>query len=257
MRKTFANRIATSIAAAGLALLAGSASAVDLTDIFEEALEANQVAQNSQTTIDATQDQTNKLVGQYKLVLKDIDGLRVYNTRQERLITSQRTEMRQLGESIEGVTRVRRHITPLMVRMIDALDAIVENDVPFLLQERRDRVATLRDLMDLADVSESEKFRRVLEAYQIEAEFGRTLEAYEAPIPGGDQIVIYLRVGRVSLSYQTRDGAVTGAFNPTTREWEELGAEFRSGVATGIKIAQGQTAPELIRVPVAAPVSGE
>ena len=70
-----------------------------------------------------------------------------------------------------------------MLEMIDTLGQIVEADIPFRIHERRARVVRLRDMMDQAEVTASEKYRRVMEAYQGELEFGRTTEAYSDTLP--------------------------------------------------------------------------
>ena len=99
-----------------------------------------------------------------------------------------------------------------MLRMIAGLEEFVALDVPFLLQERSDRINNLKAMMDRADVAVSEKFRRVLEAYQVEVDYGRTIESYagNAEFDGQNQQVNYLRIGRVALVYQSRDKQTMG-----------------------------------------------
>jgi hypothetical protein len=109
--------------------------------------------------------------------------------------------------------------------------------------------------MDRADVEDSEKYRRIMEAYQIENEYGRTIEVYQdtLSIDGEERTLDFLRVGRVALLYQTLDGEEVGAWDQQAREWVELPSEYSDSVRKGIRIARKQLAPDMIRVPVAAP----
>ena len=141
----------------------------------------------------------------------------------------------------------------MMLEMIDTLGQIVEADMPFRLKERRARVERLRNMMDQADVTTSEKYRRVMEAYQGELEYGRTTESYAETLPTTGQTVDFLRVGRTLLVYQTSDQEVTGWFNPTTREYEALPAKYRLEVKEGIAIAKNEKAPDLVVLPVPGP----
>jgi len=134
------------------------------------------------------------------------------------------------------------------------LERIVEADVPFRLRERRARVQRLNDIMGQADVTVSEKYRRIIEAYRGELEYGRTTEAYADSLPTSGQTVNFLRVGRVLLVYQTSDQAVTGWFNPVTREFEDLeDGRFRLEVERGLAISRNQKAPNLVMLPVPGP----
>ena len=146
-----------------------------------------------------------------------------------------------------------------MLRMIDALDAFVSLDVPFLEEERAERTLELRKLMHRADVTEAEKYRRIMEAYQIENDYGRTIEAYRSTLTQGDKEVTvnFLRVGRIALVYQTLDESEAGAWNQDSRSWELLDANLRSSIRNGLRIARKQSAPDLIRLPLLAPKRGE
>ena len=99
-----------------------------------------------------------------------------------------------------------------MLKMIDALDKFVSLDIPFLLKERTERVANLKTIMDRGDISTSEKFRKVTEAYQIESDYGRTIEAYRSEVnfEGETFNADFLRVGRVSLTFVTSNGDKAG-----------------------------------------------
>src|SRR4030095_2107472 len=105
--------------------------------------------------------------------------------------------------------------------MLDTLKQLVELDVPFLLEERRARVAKLEKEIDRADVSLSEKYRRVVEAYQIEMEYGRTIDSYDGRLGDGAdaRTVQFLRIGRTALLYQTLDGNETGYWDANGKSW--------------------------------------
>jgi hypothetical protein len=142
--------------------------------------------------------------------------------------------------------------------MIEGLDQFVALDVPFLLEQRETRVAMLRELMERDDVSVAEKFRKVTEAYQIENEYGSTIESYKATltIDGAKREVDFLRVGRISLMYQSQDGKLSGAWDQPSRQWHALGNEYKNQIKFGLQIAKKQVAPDLVLIPVHAPEAG-
>ena len=176
-----------------------------LKPVVDEAAKINESAAKSQEKINGITDQIDSKLQQFKTLMKEIEGLEVYNTQLRKQINNQEQEMADLNAAIDEVSVVERQITPLMMRMIDGLEQFVALDVPFLPEERANRVADLRAMMDRADVAASEKFRRVMEAYQVEMDYGRTMEAYSGihSINGQERDVEFLRLGRTALIYQT------------------------------------------------------
>jgi hypothetical protein len=164
--------------------------------------------------------------------------------------------MQALSESIANIALIERQIVPLMLRMLDALEGFVALDTPFLMKERNGRIVRLREMMERSDVTAAEKLRRVIEGYQIENDYGRTIEAYKGSTDvGGKELEVdFLRIGRVALLYQTVGGATTGVWDQSAHAYVELPpATYQAAVAQGLKIARKQVAPDLLIVPVAAP----
>jgi hypothetical protein len=207
-----------------------------------------------QKSIDAISDETDDLLAQYRTVLKQIDSIRVFNQQMRELIASQEAELASLEDQLARVQEVARSVTPLMLRMIAAIEQFVALDVPFLLEERTERIAELRKLMNRADVSNAEKYRQIMEAYQIENEYGRTIESYRGTVDlaGRETTVDFLRFGRIALVYQSLDQADSGVWNQQTRSWDPLDSSYRSAIRQGLRIARKQAAPDLIRLPLAA-----
>ena len=139
-----------------------------------------------------------------------------------------------------------------MVRMIDDLQRNTEQGLPFLLDERQSRIALLRDMLQRADVSVSEKYRRVLEAFQIELEYGRTLEAYRERVDG--QAYDMLRVGRIGLYRLSQDQQQAWTWLMSSNGWRELPSDMLADIKQAFKVARQTTAPQLITVPLASPL---
>jgi hypothetical protein len=143
--------------------------------------------------------------------------------------------------------------------MVETLEQFVQLDSPFLVEERAGRVKDLKQLVDLPDVSLAEKYRRIMEAYQVEAEYGRTIEAYTGELPAGEandakgRTVNFLRVGRMVLLYATLDGGESGYWDAQSKSYKSLPSDFNREIEHGLQIARKEAAPDLLKVPLPAP----
>ena len=236
-----------------LASLAAPLPAQDLEPVLNLEQAINAEASESQERVSALATQTRDLLSEYRAVVRETEALRIYNDNLERVVIDQRDEIQSIDRQLEGLEDTNRDIVPLMLEMIGMLGRIVEADIPFRIDERRARVDRLRVMMEQAEVTVSEKYRQVMEAYQTELEFGRTTEAYSDALPTTGQTVHYLRVGRTLLLYQSSDQTVTGWFNPATRNFEALPDRYRLEVRDGLAIARNERAPDLVTLPVPGP----
>tara|TARA_Y100000588_G_C14267956_1_gene930864 strand:- start:1708 stop:2538 length:831 start_codon:yes stop_codon:yes gene_type:complete len=220
---------------------------------------SDQNSKGSQAVVSDLSDETQDLLGQYRLVLQQIDRLIAYNDYVERLIVDQEAQIIDIRQQLDQFALIERGIVPLMLDSIDTLDKFIDLDVPFLLEERKTRVARLRTIMNLSDVTVSEKYRQIMDAYQIETTYGRDIEAYTGllEIDGASRQVDFLRVGRTSLTYQTPDQEETGFWNKKDRRWEKLPNKYQNYVTQGLRVARKQVTPNLLELPVEAPGEGE
>ena len=218
--------------------------------------QGNDLGVESQKRIDMISEETESLFTRYSNTVRQIESIRVYNRQMQELVDAQERELASLRDQLDRVEEVGRSVTPLMLRMIDAIERFVALDVPFLLEERTSRVAELRKMMARADVNNAEKYRAIMEAYQIENEYGRTIEAYRGSIEseGRDITVDFLRFGRIALVYQSLDESQSGVWDREAKNWMALDSSYRSPIRAGLRIARKQTAPDMIKLPLPAPV---
>ncbi len=241
--------------AAGIGF-SGFALAASVDGVLQTGESKTAQAVASQKRIDRIADDTDQLLSDFRMVNKEIESLRVYNSQLEKQVASQREVIEALDQSIQDVTIIERQIQPLMLKMLDSLKQFVELDVPFHRQEREERIAMLRNNMARADISVAEKFRQILEAYQIESEYGRKIDAYQdtLEVDGQPREVNMLRVGRIALLYQTKDTKLSGAWDQAQRDWVELDdGEYRRAIQQGLRIAKKQATREMMQLPIAAP----
>ena len=219
--------------------------------------EARRISENQQAQkrVDEVHEATLDLATEYQNKLKVVDGLKVYNALLQKQLNAQDIEVDTLRSSIANATVIERQMVPLMMRMLDGLDEFIALDVPFLLEERETRVSNLRALMERADLTVAEKSRRVFEAYQIENDYGRTLEAYKGKLDLGDRSydVDFLRIGRIALLYRSVGNDRFGHWDTASNQWVETDqSQFKRNVDKGLKVARQEMAPELFTVPVPA-----
>jgi hypothetical protein len=242
--------------AGGALGVAASSNAASIDQILDVGKQRTAEAKTSQAKIDRLADETRDLLSDYKTVMKQVDGLRVYNARLERQIANQNQRISDIDGSISEAAVIQRQIPPLVGRMLDGLEQFINLDMPFDLDTRLGNIEAVRNNLDRSDVTAAEAFRQVLELYSIELQYGRGIESYSDTIEinGTPREVDILRIGRISLVYQTTDGAETGAWDTGSGGWQALPAgDYASAVRKGVRIAKKQATIELLNMPVAAP----
>lgn len=208
-----------------------------------------------QERINALDDETREMLNEYRQAMSQVADLEAYNQQLERLVAAQNVEMADYERQFADIETTKRQILPLILRMLEVLEEFVAVDMPFLPEERSMRIAELKALMGRPDVPTSEKYRRVTEAYQIELEYGHTIEGYEGEMKkdGETRTVAFLRYGRLGLYYMTLDGLEIGQWDKAADRWVQLDDDYRQSMDRAMRIARKQLPPDLTRLPVPAP----
>ena len=197
---------------------------INMESVLEVGRENQELSASSQDAIDQTERQTDKIVNEYKVVSKQVEGLKLYNAQKRIQIQSQ----------------------------LDLMDKLDEQLVQVVVMQRG-RVDLVRSSLSKPKVTASEQVRQVLEAYNIEAEYGRKIDTYEDKLADGT-VVNILVIGRIGMFYQTKDERSSGRWNNETGTWEELSGSYRKPIRDGIRMAKKLAPTDMLLMPV---VKGE
>ncbi len=250
-----AGRSVAALLAAALVMGSGSAAMAQLDAARQTESQTVQEGAETQEKIDRIDDDRGELFREYKSVLRQLEKFRKYNAELRKVIADQEEQKTNLRDQIARVGEIDKDVVPLISDMLAGLEQFVVEDVPFLQDERTQRMTRLKELMPRSDITVAEKFRRVLEAYQIENEYGRTIEAYEETTGAGEEArkLNYLRIGRVALFRQSPDFDNTQMWDQAQRQWVDLPGRYAEAVKTGRDMAQEFVPPNLLVLPVIVP----
>jgi hypothetical protein len=235
-----------------LTLLTTFVAASEMEPVLEVGRNNTELSATSQAKIDSTESATNKLVNEFKVVSKQVEGLKLYNAQKRIQIQAQLDLMDKYDEQLVQVVIMQRQIPPLAQRMLEGLEKYVNLDTPFHIEERRQRLDLVRASLSNPKVTASEQVRQILEAYNIEGEYGRKLDAYDETIviDGQEMVVNILRVGRLGMFFQTKDERKTGYYDNETGTWETLSGSYRVQVRDGIRMAQKLAPMDIMMLPI-------
>jgi hypothetical protein len=245
-------------AAAVLAVLCAPAQAQFRSALQESDATARETA-TAQQQIDQLDDQTASLLNDYRANLKQLEAARRYNASLTRNIQAQERQIERLREDIDNVEGLQRAMQPLMEDMVSRFGQLVDADLPFLEAERSERAARLSGVLENPEMSAAQRYRLIVEAYQIEGEYGRTIGSYEGTVNynGEDLTGEFLRIGRVSLMFKTPDDSTLLIYDPAAGGWTDLNRSYLQDVKYAIRMAKEQTAPDIFFAPVKPPVAAQ
>lgn len=230
---------------------------------FQSALSTSEQTANdaaaSQGRIDQLDDQTQQLLNDYRANVKQLEAAQRYNQSLVRNIENQEREKTNLREDIDNIAGIRKAMLPLMEDMVGRFGELVNADIPFETAVRQARVARLGSVLNDTNLSEAQRYRLIVEAYQIENEYGRTITAYEGTVDGdgGELTGEFLRIGRIALIFKTPDDSVLQIYDKDAGGFVNLNKSYLQDVKLGLRMAKEQTAPDILFVPVKPPAAAQ
>lgn len=233
-------------------MLYTSIIARELDRAVELTTKANVNSVKSQDKIDKYVNKKEKLYNTYRVLSYELKSLNNYNAELQEIVVSQNNEKESIFKQIDQIDETKRDILPLIKNMLLSLEELIQNDTPFLYEERTKRVSRLKKLIKMSDISIASKYRAVIEAYEIENEYSRTIETYNNILEydGLTKSVKFLRIGRISLYYVTEDNSECAIWDNETKDWYILDNSYSIKLNSAIKIASKKGVPNLLNLPM-------
>ncbi|WP_417683078.1 DUF3450 domain-containing protein [Pseudidiomarina aquimaris] len=248
------NKSKVAAALVGALAMAGSsiAAAQSVSTLQSEEAKTHQADVRSQEKINSLFEQSNELLYEYRGIVDQYEQLKVYNDHVQRLVDGQNEQLASLQRQIDGIEDTKQGVVPLMYKMIDALEQFVKLDIPIHRDRRLERVQRLRDVMENPNVTTSEQFRQITEAYQAEMDYGSGLIAYEGKLnfEGEEISVDFFHLGRAALMAQSLDLKNGWIYNQDAGQWEVLDDAYLAPLTKAIRMARKQSAPDLLQLPI-------
>jgi len=250
------------------AMSLGAAGTVVAQDSLSQAsIQAQQTQAELQSRIDNADDATREALRRLRQAKQQADRLGSYNAELAPIVDNQAKRIASEKQALTQISVTREALPGEMREMVEQLRAMIEADMPFLRNERLARVNGLNEMLSNDDVSQADKLQRIFSAWRAELAYGREMDQWSGPLDGaqseaasqGSQLareVDYLRIGRTGWYYVTPSDQAGGVWSVANAEWEALNSEQISEVRRGIRIAQDQSAPALLRLPASLVVEG-
>ncbi len=223
---------------------------------------SDQVQKTVKESIDIRQETQKKrerwhkeylnLIQKYKDLLNQIKDLEAKNKELKVKKTDLKGKIKNYQEEISKLDSISSQMLPFLKKVYMALEEMVKKDLPFLREERKRRLNILKEVIEGSNFSLAEKYRKVMEALFIEAEYGNTIEVYQDRINiNGKKIEgNVFRLGRVALFFQSPDRKISAIFDPSTSSWKTLPRRYTNDITAAIEIAKRRRPVELLILPI-------
>ncbi|GAB2801253.1 hypothetical protein GCM10027040_31110 [Halomonas shantousis] len=216
----------------------------------DESVSAQREQAALQERIDAADEETRQALEHLRETEREAQRLESYNEELAPLVERQTETLARREQALEDIEVTRESLPGLMRSMVTRLRTLIEADMPFLQEERLARVASLDEMLAASDLGLADKWDRLFAAWRAELDYGRDMDSWRGALVGDEtREVDYLRIGRVGFYYLTPDGHHGGVWKAAQGEWQPLNDAQLVELRKGIRIAQDQRAPELLKLP--------
>lgn len=213
--------------------------------------QATRRAEQVQQQINQLDDERSDMVGEFRTLLQRKTAAELYARQQEAAVESQEREIASLTDQLNRVDEITSQTVPMLETLIDDLDSFIDADLPFRLEARKDRIARLREYLVDPNISVTERYRQIMDAYTAEMEVGRKTDTWKETITVDDKEVTVDMVlfGRVALVYMDPTGRYAKRYDRETSTWVDLESKYKAEIDKAIRIIQGKRTQDVMYVP--------
>lgn len=246
--------IAKRLLLAGVAgMLFASPASAQLESALSTAKASTSASAASQQRVERLDDEADTAIREYRAVLQQKDNIQLFVAQQDIFLQSQNSEIASLKRQLGTVEQIKQGMSPMMLKMAIAIEDAIKTDLPFNLNERLARVDRMKAVLANPDVSPAEQYRQVLNAFKIEVSYGQGIDSYEGAHPSRPgNVVNFLRFGRTSLVYMTKDESEIARYNTENGSWDVLNGADALAMRQAIRVSKGEAAPAIVYAPVTA-----
>ncbi len=213
--------------------------------------QATRRAEQVQQQINQVDDERSDMVGEFRTLIQRKTAAELYARQQAAAVESQEREIASLTDQLSRVDEITSQTVPMLETLIDDLDAFIDADLPFRLEARKERIQRLRDYLVDPNVSVTERYRQIMDAYTSEMEVGRKTDTWKETITVDDKEVTVDMVlfGRVALVYMDPTGKYAKRYDRETSSWVDLEGKYKAEIDKAIRIIQGKRTQDVMYVP--------
>lgn len=225
----------------------------DVRDRVEKPVqEAIGIRQETQKAQEHWREERQRLLEEHEKLLREHKQLEAQKDALQQAVAAASERIAAKERQLADIEQISVQIKPFLDELIRYLHEQFNEDMPFLIGERQQRLDKMKHLMGDPDVAVSEKMRKVMEALMVEAEYGNTIEVYRETITveGRSMLVNIFRLGRISLFYQALDQKTCGFYNVASSDWQPLAKSFNNMIQTAMDIGAKQKPVEMMSLPL-------
>lgn len=252
MALTMMNKCIFGLALLGLVFCYSQPYAASLEQNLRIEGQTNQAGQHSQRIVDKLSRETQNMLREYQNLMQKGDYQNAYNAELKQRLEEQSEEIDSLKKQLADVQITRLHIMPFLRDQTAALKQFIELDLPFEQEARLASIQRLEAMLASSKVSLSEKFRRVMQAWQTESDYSYQLQSYRDTVQwqGESLSVNFLRVGRLALYFQSLDGKVSAYWQTASKQWQAIDDQYHGAIQQALRVADKQLPPQLLALPI-------
>lgn len=222
--------------------------------------------------------QTSSSEAAYADLLDAISAQKISLAQQELFVSQQDVKISSLNSQIDGLDDWKASIDPMLGKMATGIAGQIRSDYPFEMDRRLPRLQSLEKSIKDPAASVGDKYRKALNVYKLEVNYGQSMEAKKGNHPinptirvgddrwekddngevkfdkNGERTEIfdgsYLRYGRLAYVYLQADSTQAMRYDLGAKEWADLPKKSIADIRRGVKIASGEAAPNVVKVPL-------
>ncbi|SON48960.1 DUF3450 domain-containing protein [Vibrio tapetis] len=219
-------------------------------DVIKEELQSLSVTVASQRQVESLDRQVQQYTEDRRQLGYELRLQSKYRQQLAFQVKQLESALVELDDEMDNMRKTKIRLLPLLTEMHQGLEALVEQDLPFLMQERSLRLSLLKEKLADPTATSAQKLNKLIEAYQVEIGYGHSVETWQGRL-SPTQEVNFLRVGRVGYYYLSLD-AKTGAQWKSGSGWQTLDDQQSALLKRSIDAVNVSYSPSLLRIPALA-----